>query len=110
MIDPESGRPLPGTYVVGWAKRGPSGGIGANRACAQETVGALLDDAAAGALSDPAGTRRELARLVRSRRPDAVGLRHLRAIDRAERALGAAAGRPRVKLATLPALLAAGRR
>lgn len=110
VIDPESGRPLPGTYVVGWAKRGPSGGIGANRACAQETVGALLDDAAAGALSDPAGTRRELARLVRSRRPDAVGLRHLRAIDRAERALGAAAGRPRVKLATLPALLAAGRR
>ncbi|MER6399513.1 FAD-dependent oxidoreductase [Kitasatospora sp. NPDC059973] len=110
VIDPETGRPLPGTYVVGWAKRGPSGGIGANRACAQETVDALLDDAAAGALPDSSGTRRELARLVRSRRPDAVGLKQLRAIDRAERALGEAAGRPRVKFATLPALLAAGRR
>ncbi|MFE2725864.1 FAD-dependent oxidoreductase [Kitasatospora sp. NPDC059327] len=110
VIDPGSGRPLPGTYVVGWAKRGPSGGIGANRACAQETVDALLDDAAAGVLPESARSRRELARLVRSRRPDAVGLRQLRAIDRAERALGEAAGRPRVKLATLPALLAAGRR
>lgn len=39
-----------GTYVVGWIKRGPSGGIGANRACAAETVGALLDDAIAGRL------------------------------------------------------------
>ncbi|MBB3664051.1 ferredoxin--NADP+ reductase [Prauserella sediminis] len=33
-----------GTYVVGWIKRGPSGGIGANKTCAQETVAALLDD------------------------------------------------------------------
>ncbi|QUH02284.1 FAD-dependent oxidoreductase [Saccharopolyspora erythraea] len=46
----------PGTYVVGWIKRGPSGGIGANRTCAQETVGALLDDAIAGRL--PAARRR----------------------------------------------------
>ncbi|WP_326948532.1 MULTISPECIES: FAD-dependent oxidoreductase [unclassified Amycolatopsis] len=40
----------PGTYVAGWIKRGPSGGIGANRACARETVGALLEDAVAGRL------------------------------------------------------------
>ncbi|SDX20198.1 ferredoxin--NADP+ reductase [Saccharopolyspora shandongensis] len=40
----------PGTYVVGWIKRGPSGGIGANRTCARETVDALLDDAIAGRL------------------------------------------------------------
>lgn len=110
IVDPATGRPLPGAYVVGWAKRGPSGGIGANRACAQETVDALLDDAAAGALPAPTGTRRELDRLVRRRRPDAVGLKELRAVDRTERALGEAAGRPRVKLATVPDLLAAGRR
>ena len=41
---------VPGAYVVGWIKRGPSGGIGANRSCAEETVGALLDDAASGSL------------------------------------------------------------
>jgi ferredoxin--NADP+ reductase len=41
----------PGTYVVGWIKRGPSGGIGANKACAQETVSTLLEDAIAGRLA-----------------------------------------------------------
>ncbi|WHT16379.1 FAD-dependent oxidoreductase [Crossiella sp. CA-258035] len=40
----------PGTYVVGWIKRGPSGGIGANKACAGETIGSLLADAVAGKL------------------------------------------------------------
>ncbi|MFJ9609766.1 FAD-dependent oxidoreductase [Kitasatospora sp. NPDC101176] len=110
VVDPATGQPVPGTYVVGWAKRGPSGGIGANRACARETVDALLDDAAARVLAAPAGTRKDLDRLVHRRRPDAVGLRELRAVDRAERARGAAEGRPRVKLATVPDLLAASRR
>ncbi|MBP2335764.1 ferredoxin--NADP+ reductase [Saccharothrix coeruleofusca] len=49
-------RGLPGTYVVGWIKRGASGGIGANRACARETVGSLIADAVAGGL--PARNRR----------------------------------------------------
>ncbi|MER8104590.1 FAD-dependent oxidoreductase [Kitasatospora sp. NPDC094016] len=110
VVDPVTGRPLPGTYVVGWAKRGPSGGIGANRACARETVDALLDDAAAHALAAPAASRTDFDRLVRHRRPDAVGLKGLRAVERAERARGEAEGRPRVKLATVPALLAAARR
>ncbi|MFJ8625190.1 FAD-dependent oxidoreductase [Kitasatospora sp. NPDC093550] len=110
VVDPATGQPLPGTYVVGWAKRGPSGGIGANRACARETVDALLDDAAARALPVPEAGRKDFARLVRRRRPDAVGLKELRAVDRAERERGAAEGRPRVKLATVSELLAAGRR
>ncbi|MFF2544518.1 FAD-dependent oxidoreductase [Kitasatospora sp. NPDC058063] len=110
VVDPATGRPLPGTYVVGWAKRGPSGGIGANRACARETVDALLDDAAARALPVPEAGRKDFERLVRHRRPDAVGLRELRAVERAERERGEAEGRPRVKLASVPELLAAGRR
>ncbi len=57
----------PGTYVVGWIKRGPSGGIGANRACAAETVGTLLADAVAGALPAPTRRPKGLARLTRRR-------------------------------------------
>jgi ferredoxin--NADP+ reductase len=45
-----AGRVEAGTYVAGWIKRGPSGGIGTNKACARETVGALLEDAIAGRL------------------------------------------------------------
>ncbi|MFK0224993.1 FAD-dependent oxidoreductase [Streptomyces sp. NPDC090303] len=101
---------LPGSYVVGWIKRGPSGGIGANRACAEETVGTLLADAVAGALPKPTGTAHEFRRLARSRSGGGlVDARGLASIDRAERARGREAGRPRVKLATLPELVAAAR-
>ncbi|MFP3986108.1 FAD-dependent oxidoreductase [Streptomyces sp. E11-3] len=57
----------PGTYVVGWIKRGPTGGIGANRTCAAETVSALLGDAVTGTLPPPAHTPRAFRRLVRRR-------------------------------------------
>lgn len=55
---------LPGTYVVGWIKRGPSGGIGANRECAKETIGTLLDDAMAGRLPEPSRRSPSLTGLV----------------------------------------------
>ncbi|MFE0647180.1 FAD-dependent oxidoreductase [Streptomyces sp. NPDC059534] len=100
---------LPGSYVVGWIKRGPSGGIGANRACAGETVGTLLADAVAGALPTPSGTARDFRRLAGNRSRGLVDARGLATIDRAERARGRDAGRPRVKLATVPELVAAAR-
>ncbi|MGW4704451.1 FAD-dependent oxidoreductase [Streptomyces sp. NPDC004285] len=101
---------LPGSYVVGWIKRGPSGGIGANRACAEETIGSLLADAVAGALPKPTGTSQEFRRLAKSRSGRGlVDARGLASIDRAERARGRDAGRPRVKLATVQELVAAAR-
>ncbi|MFD9502598.1 hypothetical protein [Streptomyces sp. NPDC060035] len=99
----------PGTYVVGWIKRGPSGGIGANRTCAAETVGALLADAVAGVLPSPAHTSKAFQRLARQRCRHVVNARGLAAIDRAELARGRALGRPRVKLGTVPALIAAAK-
>jgi ferredoxin--NADP+ reductase len=44
----ETGVPLPGEYVAGWLKRGPTGVIGTNKADAAETVQALLADLAGG--------------------------------------------------------------
>jgi ferredoxin--NADP+ reductase len=43
-----AGQPLPGEYVAGWLKRGPTGVIGTNKADAAETVRALLADLAGG--------------------------------------------------------------
>ncbi|MGW8885786.1 FAD-dependent oxidoreductase [Streptomyces sp. NPDC055749] len=99
----------PGTYVVGWIKRGPSGGIGANRSCAAETVGTLLADAVAGVLPAPARTPAELRRLARSRSRHVVDARGLAAIDRAELARGHGQGRPRAKLGTVSELVAAAK-
>jgi len=47
------GAPLPGEYVSGWLKRGPTGVIGTNKADAAETVRSLLADLAGG--PEPAG-------------------------------------------------------
>jgi ferredoxin--NADP+ reductase len=38
------GAPLPGEYVAGWLKRGPTGVIGTNKSDAAETVRSLLSD------------------------------------------------------------------
>ncbi|MGW0734067.1 FAD-dependent oxidoreductase [Streptomyces sp. NPDC002851] len=99
----------PGTYVVGWIKRGPSGGIGANRSCAAETVGTLLADAVAGNLPTTAHPAKAFTRLVRRRNRHVLDARGLAAIERAEMARGRDAGRPREKLATVGELVAAGR-
>ncbi|WP_069883618.1 FAD-dependent oxidoreductase [Streptomyces luteocolor] len=100
---------LPGTYVVGWIKRGPSGGIGANRTCAAETVSTLLADAVAGALPAPAHPPRAFHRLARRRNRQVVDAKGLAAIERAETARGRDAGRPRVKLATVAELVSTAR-
>ncbi|HLX48942.1 MAG TPA: FAD-dependent oxidoreductase [Streptosporangiaceae bacterium] len=47
VIGPD-GTPLPGEYVAGWLKRGPTGVIGTNKSDAAQTVRALLQDLANG--------------------------------------------------------------
>ena len=42
------GEPLPGEYVAGWLKRGPTGVIGTNKSDAAQTVRGLLADLAGG--------------------------------------------------------------
>ncbi|KAA9153997.1 4Fe-4S dicluster domain-containing protein [Amycolatopsis acidicola] len=88
------GAPVPGVYATGWIKRGPSGVIGTNRQCAQETVAALLRDFETGSLPTP--SVEDFDGLVRSRQPEAIGFAGWKAIDRRERELGQ--GRPRRKL------------
>jgi ferredoxin--NADP+ reductase len=51
VIDPASGEPIPGTYVTGWIKRGPSGFLGTNRSDSQETVRMLVEDFNGGLLA-----------------------------------------------------------
>ncbi|MHA7664782.1 FAD-dependent oxidoreductase [Mycolicibacterium sp. HS_4_1] len=101
------GAPVPGVYVTGWIKRGPSGVIGTNRLCARETVTNLLADARAGALPEPASQDGLNATDLAARGVTVVNLAGWKRIDAAERELGVAASRPRVKVVHRDAMLAA---
>lgn len=102
--------PIPGTYVTGWMKRGPSGSIGTNRACARETVERLVEDHRAGDLPQPRGDGTTLQSLLAARHPEALSADAWRRIDHHEVQAGRPAGRPRVKLASWPELLTVAQR
>jgi ferredoxin--NADP+ reductase len=119
VLEAETRAPLPGEYVVGWIKRGPSGVIGTNKKDAQQTVDAMLADLAlssngdAGAASEAGGAKHTPAEpdagaieaLLRERQPQLITYDGWEAIDRHERALGEASGRPRVKLTEIEQML-----
>jgi ferredoxin--NADP+ reductase len=105
VVDSKTGSPVTGSYVAGWIKRGPTGFIGTNKSCAQETVNALVDDYNGGRLPDPVSGRPALDRLVRRRQPHVIHRAGWQAIDRAEIARGAVGGRPREKFTSIAAML-----
>ncbi|GAA2592524.1 FAD-dependent oxidoreductase [Winogradskya consettensis] len=85
-----------GLYVVGWAKRGPSGVIGTNRLCASETVAAVLEDAAT--LLERDRPDEPIDTLLQARGVTVIDWHRWQLIEAAEARLGAEHGRDRVKL------------
>ena len=81
--------------------------IGTNKKDATETVALLLEDARAGLLSRSGDET--LEELLEARGVEAVMYAGWEAIDRAERAAGEPHGRPRIKLCSWDALLAAAK-
>jgi ferredoxin--NADP+ reductase len=98
VLSPDTREPVPGLYAAGWIKRGPSGVIGTNKKCAQETTDRLFEDLAAGLLPEPTDTPEALLERLRESGINIVDYSGWEAIDAHERALGEPAGRPRVKL------------
>jgi len=101
----DGGTAVPGLYVAGWIKRGPSGVIGTNKPCSVETVNALLEDVPHLAPCEVPDTG-ALHELLRSRGIHAVSFDDWRAIDAAEQARGASAGKPREKFTRIDEMLA----
>jgi ferredoxin--NADP+ reductase len=98
---------IPGLYATGWVKRGPTGMIGTNKACARDTVGSLLSDAANGRLATR-GTlgAEEVLDVLQRRSSEIVSWAGWRRIDVAERSAGQLEARPRVKLTDADRLVA----
>lgn len=105
----DGGAPLPGMYVAGWIKRGPTGIIGTNKSDAHETVEALLEDAPALKAARSGTDRPDLAEELKAAGVEVVEWAGWQAIDRAEIELGAKAGRDRTKLHLRDAMVTASR-
>jgi ferredoxin--NADP+ reductase len=106
VLDPATGAPLPGLYVTGWVKRGPTGLIGSNKPDGAETAAAMLEDSATTAPApdwQPEAVDRRLAEKGVRR----VDFDDWRRLDKLEVERGRAQGRPRVKLGSVEEMLAA---
>jgi ferredoxin/flavodoxin---NADP+ reductase len=100
------GAPVPGEYVTGWIKRGPSGVIGTNKHDASETVRCVLEDAPAlprPAVRDPDG----IIDLLNLRGVRVVPWQGWEAIEALEIAAWRRRGARQVKVAERELLLAA---
>jgi len=106
VVGSEAAQALPGVYVVGWQKRGPSGVIGSNKVCAVETVTALVEDIPALIERRPL-ERRSLTELLQRLPQRPVSYGGWKTIDRAEKASGERQGRPRNRLVTVEAMRSA---
>ncbi len=99
VINPSTNESFVGEYVVGWAKRGPSGVIGTNKPDAIATVAAMVEDLA----DQPAipAEHRDLNRIVgllQERGIDYVTYTDWHKLDAYEVARGKEQGCPRVKV------------
>jgi len=99
------GNAIPGTYVTGWIKRGPVGLIGHTKSDAAETVEHLLAETTQTAtLREPGDVDAYLAERGIAVATDAAWER----LDAHEVALGAAAGRARIKVGERDEMLRVG--
>ena len=93
------GLPLPGEYVAGWLKRGPTGVVGTNKSDAAATVRSLLADLAAGTRPEPDPPRVPFPDVLAARGIRPVGYEDWLRVERAEADLAASLGRgERVKI------------
>lgn len=104
-----AGAVVPGEYVVGWAKRGPSGLVGTNRACSVATVGLMLEDLKAGKLPGRAVDAAPDAtpKLLTAKGVKAVTFAQWKELDKLELAKGAASGKIREKFTRVEEMLSA---
>ena len=109
VTESAGGAPLTGEYVVGWAKRGPSGLIGTNRADSVATVALMLEDWQAKKFpertvdADPGS----IVKLLEGKGAALVTFAQWKELDKLELAAGAAHGKIREKFTRVEDMISA---
>jgi ferredoxin--NADP+ reductase len=102
----EGAAALPGLYVTGWLKRGPTGIIGTNRADSVETVESLLADLSKGCDREKRGAE-AVGELLERRGVRVFNYQNWSMLDTAEVSRGKLKGKPREKFIRIDEMLAA---
>lgn len=111
LLTAPDGDVVPGQYVVGWAKRGPTGLIGTNSPDSTATVKKMLEDIdGATAAPDPAKAPEKIVELLRDRDVDFVTFDDWTRLDEDEVRLGEAANKVREKYTDVATMMEAIRR
>ncbi len=106
VCERRDGPPVPGLYVAGWIKRGPTGVIGTNRADAVVTVSKILADLDGGII-DVDAPKKGCEEILKERGVRVVGFDDWERIDRAELERGKRSGKVREKFVDVKAMLEA---
>jgi ferredoxin/flavodoxin---NADP+ reductase len=102
----DASKPVPGLYVTGWIKRGPSGLIGTNRVDSVETVESIVADLAVLDAAPRPGAA-GLAAALSSSETRVVSYADWQNIDLSERKRGERKGKPREKFTVIADMIAA---
>ncbi len=106
VLECPGGLRVPGIYVTGWIKRGPTGVIGTNKPDAAETADCIAEDVSRGAGLSPREQDPEaIVKFLRARQSALVTWADWTRLDAVETANGTTAGRPRTKIPTIPEML-----
>ena len=107
IVHADTKKTVPGEYVVGWAKRGPTGLIGNNKPDAAATVEAMLTDLPTlQGISDECRDQSQIKAFLHGRNIDYVTYQDWKQLDRYEVARGAEQDRPRVKVTSTSEMMA----
>lgn len=106
VIDPLTKKQVDGLYVVGWAKRGPTGVIGTNKPDSIETVKKLLEDFQ-GRNDSAARNPDAILELLKARGVRFVSYPEWKKLDEIETESGKKKGKSREKFSNIPDMLSA---
>jgi ferredoxin--NADP+ reductase len=106
VVDAETKTTIPGLYVAGWVKRGPTGLIGSNKTDGHETAEAMVADLASTPPA-PQGDPLAVDRTLAERGVRVIDFSTWQRLDRLEVERGRPHGRPRVKFGGVVEMLAA---
>lgn len=96
---------VPQMYTAGWIKRGPTGIIGTNRACAVETVKALVEDAPKLDSSEIKAGRTSVYALLDERNVRHINYPEWKKIDQVEVERGTNKDKPREKITSVDEMI-----